>query len=68
MKKTSLETKRKLFRTRVRMEDFKANFKHKYMNLECDLCKNHIDTQEESVNCPVIANTDKNNLKNNMKV
>ena len=52
------ETVKEIFKFRVKMADFKYNFKGKYKeDLRCPLCRNHIDKQDEIVNCSVLKNT-----------
>ena len=54
--KLSLSEKRLLFSLRTRMLDVKNNFKSKFgENLNCSLCKNHLEDQENLLNCSEIV-------------
>ena len=49
----SLSEKRLLYMLRVRMIEVKNNFSSKYGdNLECSLCSNHVEDQENLLKCP----------------
>ena len=43
--------KKFLFQLRARMIDLKANFQGSHSNLDCELCKKHIDNQESLLSC-----------------
>ena len=52
----SLSEKQLLYQLRVRMVEFKNNFKSKYgNNLDCSLCGGHIEDQEGQLSCPEIV-------------
>ena len=38
------------------MLDFKVNFKNKYEDILCPLCKNHIDNEENMFLCSELGN------------
>ena len=70
-KKTSLSTKRTVFRMRTHMEEFKMNYKSKYEDLKCSLCSSHKDSQEEGTFCEKVRRdfeTREENMKKYMKL
>ena len=43
-----------LYRWRTRMWEFRNNYRGKYSDLKCQLCKNHIDKDELILSCQII--------------
>ena len=49
--KIKIEEKQDIFNSRIGASDVKINFKGKYENLECDICKNENETQIHLIEC-----------------
>ena len=45
-----------LFKFRTRMAEFKNNFRNKYENLQCRLCKSEIEDQPHLFYCQILIN------------
>ena len=54
----TVEEAQVIFKLRSRMTDVKANFKNKYEEFECDICKDEEETQKHILECEdILKNT-----------
>ena len=79
--KIKIEEKQEIFKMRSRVSDVKMNFKGRYENLECDICKNENETQIHLIECnevnkykkeyekpPEYEEIQKTNVQNQLKI
>ena len=79
--KIKIEEKQEIFKMRSRVSDVKMNFKGRYENLECDICKNEYETQTHLIECneinkhkkeyekpPEYEEIQKTNVQNQLKI
>ena len=52
--KIKLEEAQEIFKMRSRVSDVKTNFKGKYENFECEICKDEYETQQHIIECKEI--------------
>ena len=50
------DEKQLLFKLRTRMAEFRNNFRNKFENIQCKLCKREIDEQQHMFYCEVLIN------------
>ena len=54
--KIKIEEAQEIFRMRSRVSDVKMNYKEKYENFDCDICKEENETQIHLIECKEINN------------
>ena len=55
-----------LFKFRTRMAEFKNNFRNKYENIQCRLCKSETDDQPHLFYCQILINNCKELAENSL--